>query len=152
VAEHAQVDKNAFLIRLSESESVALGRVEFARQPDAQKVFSAVWTLESEVNNGGFDQYLRNSDPDAIVFAPAALRAIGASTCARIVESAIEAIAPMPRTQDERYRVLDALDEAASERLEALDAKFFAYPDNLTELLFEYVRQYPADFGAVPSS
>ena len=54
------MDKNAFLITLSESERTAFGKTEFAAQLEPQKVFSAIWELESEVNNGGFDQFFRN--------------------------------------------------------------------------------------------
>ena len=145
------MNKNTFLIGLSERHSIALGGVAFAEQPEPQQVFSAIWELESEVNNGGFDQYFRNSDSDVIAYAPAALRAIGASACAGIVESAIRVIAPLPPTQEGRYRVLDARDESVQEQLAALDAEFFTYPDNLTDLLFEHVRGHPAVFGAVPN-
>ena len=63
-----------------------------------------------------------------------------------------QVIAPLPPTQEGRYRVLDARDESVQEQLAALDAEFFAYPDNLTDLLFEHVRGHPAVFGAVPNS
>jgi hypothetical protein len=146
------MDKNTFLIDLSERYSTALGGVAFTEQPELQQVFSAIWELESEVNNGGFDQYFRNSDSDVIAYAPTALRAISASACAGIVERAIKLIAPLPPTQEGRYRVLDAQGESGQEQLTALDAEFFAYPDNLTDLLFEHVRRHPEVFGAVPNS
>jgi hypothetical protein len=39
------LDKNAFLISLSESDRTDFGRVDFAIQSQRQKVFSAVWGL-----------------------------------------------------------------------------------------------------------
>src|SRR5207247_5287224 len=96
------MDKNAFLIDLSESKRTDFGKVDFAQQSESQQVFSAIWELESQVNNGGFDQYFRNSDSDIISFAPSALRAIGASACAEIVEAAIKFISPVPATETER--------------------------------------------------
>jgi hypothetical protein len=60
------MDKNRFLIELSESERTAFGRIEFAAQPEPQKVFSAIWQLESLVNNDGFDGYIRFTDSDVI--------------------------------------------------------------------------------------
>ena len=39
----------------------------------------------------------------------------------------------------------DVLDE-----LETFDAEFFAYPHDLTELLFAYVSQHPQEFGTLP--
>jgi hypothetical protein len=56
--------KDAFLIELSESDRTSFGKVAFEKQDEIQRVFSAIWALESEVNNGGFDQYFRNSDSE----------------------------------------------------------------------------------------
>lgn len=144
------LDKNAFLISLSESERTDFGRVAFDQQPESQKVFSAIWELESQVNNGGFDQYFRSSDSDMIAYAPTALRAIGAASCSGIVEQAIQVIAPLLSTQEERELVLEGLADEARDRLESLDTEFFKYPDNLTELLFEFVRLAPEAFGSIP--
>src|SRR2546430_17518760 len=38
------------------------------------------------------------------------------------------------------------------EALEPLDREFFAYPHNLTELLYTYVGKHPEEFGAVPKA
>ena len=43
------MDKNAFLIELSESDRTDLGRVDFGEQSEEQQVFSAIWELESQV-------------------------------------------------------------------------------------------------------
>ncbi len=143
------MNKNGFLIDLSESDRTDFGRVDFANQSDAQKTFSAIWELESQVNNGGFDQYFRNSDSDIIAHAPKALREIGATACAAIVESAIQVIAPIPNDSDARCDALDAAGEDGEALLEEFDSKFYAYPDNLTELLFAFVARNPNEFGAV---
>lgn len=104
------------------------------------------------MNNGGFNLYFYNSDSDIIAYAPTALRAIGASSCANIVGRAIAVIAPLPLTQDGRRIALDALSEEGQDFLTALDSEFFAYPDDLTEMLFEFVYQHPESFGPVPSN
>ena len=96
------MNKNQFLIALSESTQADFGRVDFASQSDIQKTFSAIWELESQVNNGGFDQYFCNSDSDIIAYSPKALREIGATACAAIVESALQVIAPLPDDCDAR--------------------------------------------------
>src|SRR5437870_3411138 len=95
-SEGTPMDKNGFLCDLSESERTDFGKVDFAKQPEAQQVFSAVWALDGDVNNGGFGQYFWNCDSDIIGFAPAALRAIEATSCARIVDAAIKVISPIP--------------------------------------------------------
>jgi hypothetical protein len=143
------VDKNRFLIELSESRQIAFGKISFEKQDEAQRVFSAIWELESEVNNGGFDQYFRNSDSAVIAHAPNALCAIGAGSCAKIVEQAIQVIAPLPKTKATRCKALDELSDDAQKRLEDMDAEFLKYPDNLTDLLFEFVRLHPETFGPV---
>jgi hypothetical protein len=145
------MNKNSYLIELSESERTQFGRVDFTEQPEPQKVFSAIWELESQVNNGGFDQFFRNSDTEAIAYSPRALRTIGASSCARVVERAIEVIAPMAPTRKGRSAGLDALDDDRQNLLNELDSEFIAYPDNLTDMLFEYVSRHPETFGPIPS-
>jgi hypothetical protein len=121
------MDKNKFLIELCESDRTDYGRVDFGQQSELQRVFSAVWELEAQVNNGGFDQYFRNSDSDIIGFAPSALKSIGATACAKIVESAIRLISPLPETKEGRYVALDSLSEEDAEVLEVADSDFFVY-------------------------
>ena len=135
------MDKNAFLIDLSESDRTDFGRVDFSDQSEDQQVFSAIWELESQVNNGGFAQYFQSAEGHTADVAPSALRAIGAVRCADIVSRALAVVAA--------EQLIEALDAPALEALEALDQEFFGYPDNLTDLLFEYVRLHPSTFGPV---
>ena len=146
-----EMAKNKFLIDLCESERTDFGRVNFGKQSEVQKVFSAVWEIESQLNNGGFDQYFRNSDSDIIGFAPTALKAIGAIACSEIVESAIAMISPLPATKEGRDDALDALSEKDADVLELADSDFYVYPDDLTMLLFDYVSKHPETFGPVPN-
>jgi hypothetical protein len=88
------MDKNRYLIELSESLKTDYGKRDFAEQSQEQKVFSAIWELESLVNNGGFQGYFGNAAETA-KFAPTALLAIGAQQCAAIVEEAL-ALVPAP--------------------------------------------------------
>lgn len=146
------MDKNHYLIDLSESEYTDFGRVDFAAQSELQTVFSAIWTLESQVNNGGFLQYFISSDFDKAEFAPEALRRIGAASCSEIVRRALRALVPgpLPGSREECESLVESLIEEASEQFEALDSKFYAYPDDLTELLYDYVAAHPEVFGATP--
>ncbi|MDE2506571.1 MAG: DMP19 family protein [Planctomycetota bacterium] len=144
------MDTNGFLIKLSESKRTDFGKVDFAQQSDPQKVFSAIWELENNVNNGGFDLYFRNCETAEIEYATTALRSIGARECAEIVAQAIEVVTPMPQTRDEREVALDELPEAARNELESLTSRFFEYPDDLTALLFAHVSEHPEAFGPVP--
>lgn len=145
------MDKNQFLIELSESSKTDVGKRDFTDQTHEQRVFSAVWELESQVNNGGFRGYFGNG-PASTVFAPSALRAIGAHQCADIVQEALTHIpTSLPEDLDERWDAMDSLPDLTSEKISALDDRFFAYPDNLTELLFDFVAAHPNAFGPIPA-
>jgi hypothetical protein len=146
----SRMDKNRRLIQLSESERTDFGRVNFEQQRPEQRVFSTVWALESQINNGGFAQYFISHDGETAYAAPWALREIGAVHCAEIVTRALKIATPsvvMPLTQEEREGLIDTLSPLGHAQLEALDAEFLAYPDNLTELLYTYVSERPFVFG-----
>jgi hypothetical protein len=145
------VDKNAFLIQLSESDRTQFGRVDFESQSDDQRVFSAIWELESQVNNGGFAQYFSSAEGHTANFAPSALRRIGATHCADIVARALRTVSSnaLPEDQGSREQLVEGLGNAARAALQSLDEEFLAYPDNLTNLLFDYVRSNPQAFGAI---
>lgn len=58
--------KNHILINLSSSDKTSFGKEEFVRQSLPQKVFSAIWAVESAVNNGGSPQYFVNSSAESL--------------------------------------------------------------------------------------
>ena len=145
------MNKNEILILLSESENTRVGKEEFDRQSLPQKVFSAIWTVESEVNNGGFSQYLLSGSESAS-FVAKALEIIGAPKTASICARAIGAAFPLglPLTPEAiRLAAADFSDETL-QRLEPLDQEFFGYPHDLADLLFAYVSEHPEEFGVIP--
>jgi hypothetical protein len=146
------MDKSLYLIQLSESPRTDFGKRDFAEQRYEQKVFSAIWELESLVGNGGFQGYFGNGAETAN-FAPTALRAIGAQKTAAIVQDAL-ALVPerLPADLDSRWKVMHSLPDVIDKQFEALDNQFFAYPDDITELLFAFVAAHPDVFGLVPKS
>ncbi len=146
------VDKNSYLIDLSQSNRTDFGRVDFPEQIDSQKVFSAVWALESQVNNGGFLQYFVSSDFDTANYAPTALRNIGALSCADMAERSLMILpaSGLPDSQQACMDLVDSLGDEERERFDDLDSEFRAYPDNLADLLFSYVSSHPESFGPTP--
>jgi hypothetical protein len=146
------MDKNGILINLAESDKTRFGKEDFARQSSPQKVFSAVWAVESEVNNGGFSQYFLNDSAESAPFVVEALETIGAPKTAAICKRAITTAFPggLPQTPEAiRSAAADFSDEIV-EKLEPLDQEFFAYPHSLTDLLFAYASQHPEEFGTLP--
>ena len=146
------MNKNKILIDLSESEKTRFGKEEFGQQSLPQKVFSAIWAVESEVNNGGFSQYFLNSSAESASFVAKALETIGAPKTASICNRAITIAFPkgLPPTAETINSVAADFSDEILEKLETLDQEFFAYPHNLTELLFAYVSEHPEEFGTLP--
>jgi uncharacterized protein DUF4375 len=145
------LDKNNFLIYLSESVRTDFGKVDFEKQSVEQRVFSAIWRLESEVNNGGFEQYFQNDRGETVSFAPEALKRVGANQCAGIVDRAIRTLCgpSLPVNEGEWQTVVAGMSDGTRQNLNGLDREFYKYPDDLTELLFEFVSKYPKVFGPV---
>ncbi len=146
------MDKNLILIDLSESGKTDFGKKDFDTQSFPQKVFSAIWALESEVNNGGFSQYFLNSSSETAGFAAEALEAASAPRTADICRRAITAAFPEGLPPDPEAISLAASDfsEAVEDKLDALDREFYQYPHDLTELLFAFVSKHPEEFGKLP--
>ena len=148
------MNKNQLLIDLSESERTQFGKVDFVSQSMPQKVFSSVWAVESEVNNGGFSQYFQNISAETASFVTQALETIGAPRMADICRRAIERTFPagLPPTPEAISAAAADIPEEMLEELEAFDQEFMAYPDNLTNLLFAYVSKHPGEFGSLPQA
>jgi hypothetical protein len=144
--------KNGILISLSESPKTKFGKEDFASQSIPQKVFSAIWAVESEVNNGGFSQYFLNSSSETAAFVEEALDTIGAPKTADICRRAIACAFPdgLPATKEGISSAAADFSDGVLEELEPLDQEFFAYPHDLTGLLFAYVSKYPEEFGPLP--
>lgn len=143
------MDKNAVLIALSESPRTKFGKEDFAKQSHPQKVFSAIWAVESEVNNGGFSQYFANYSCETAGFVAEALDTIGAPSTADICRRAIIAAFPggLPVDPEEISLAAGEFSEETEGELDTLDREFYQYPHNLTDLLFAYVSRHPEEFG-----
>lgn len=146
------MDRNEVLIRLSETGR--FWQVDFEDLSRPEQVFRAIWELESEVNNGGFEQYYANSSGDTALAVVEALEAIGAREAARIVKAA-HGVFPEGRPSPdatERQSALEELGPDSLARLEELDQEFFRYPDNLTALLYDYVREHAAQVAGAAAA
>jgi hypothetical protein len=114
-------------------------------------VFSSIWAVESEVNNGGFSQYFLNSSAEAAAFVAEALDTIGAPKTADICRRAVEGAYPggLPATANEISTAAADFSQEVLAKLDALDGEFLSYPHDLTDLLFGYVCRHPEEFGPV---
>lgn len=146
------MNKNEILINLSESATTKVGKEEFEQQSLPQKVFWAIWEVESEVNNGGFSQYFLNKSAESALFVENALTTIGAPKTADICKRAIVTAFPggLPQTVEAIRSIAADFSEDILGKLEPLDQEFFSYPHNLTDLLFAYVTAHPEESGTLP--
>lgn len=111
----------------------------FDQLDEADKILVTIWSLEGEVNNGGFDQYYFNSSGDLAFYAPVALRRIGAHQMGEITDDANKLFGPNgpARSADERDAQLLAIAPNGSEphRWDELTRAFQSYPDDISALL-----------------
>lgn len=117
----------------------------FAQLDEADKILVAIWGLEADVNNGGFDQYYFNGSGDLAFYASHALQSIGAHQMANIVASANQVFGPDGPSQDWRVRQSQLFLVAPNNvdipsPWEQLDRAFYAYPDDITALLTTFLR------------
>ena len=138
------IDKNLELISLSEKSTTRFWRVSFDELSFAERVFVCVWELEAEVNNGGFELYFLNYSGDNSHFVVQSLLSIGANKAAALVDKAIDTVGAelMAEPHDDRFAALRTLSSEVRQRLSELDYEFYTYPDDLTELLYEFVQQH----------
>ena len=145
-----EVNRNRVLIELSGSPRTQFGKIDYAQQSATQRVFSAIWELESDVNNDGFTGYFLNCDTAEVDDIVAALRTIGANRAAEIVSRAIAVFLHDRRLCELEGIQWQSASAEAIQHLNQLDEEFFSYPDDLTDLLYEFVKANPHEFGSVP--
>ena len=138
----AVIAKEELMKFLDEAFDVACGRYSgsnFDQLDDADKILVTIWSLEGDVNNGGFDQYYFNRSGDLAFYAPIALRRIGAHQMAQITDDANKLFGPEgpARQPDEREAQLLAIAPNGSELnpWDELDRAFQSYPDVISALL-----------------
>ena len=138
VVDESEMDRR--LIALSQSPDCRCWRLDYADLSEPERVFRAIWELQGEVGNGGFHQYFFNTSGSLAIGAADSLRVIGAATTAAIVERAVEILGRDTCWPDRDARIarFEVLSPIALEQLNSLDQAFYAYPDNLTVLLYRY--------------
>jgi hypothetical protein len=107
---------------------------------DRQQVVSLIEAFESEVNNGGFDQFFFNSLSDNTSEIIEALQVVGAVKTAAILKKAA-AMFPGGMPPKDRFERQDLLLEQISPEADAfqeLDKEFYSSPENFSGLLHDY--------------
>jgi hypothetical protein len=143
-------EMNHRLIKLTENPHFRMGRADFQVLSLPERVFMAVWDLETQVNNGGFRQYFLNNSGRLTCEVVGALRTIGAESAAAIVQQPIAAVGENLPWHDDpaRQAEIKALSTEIRDKLDSLTQRFFLYPDNLTALLYRYVCRHRKELRA----
>ena len=106
-----------------------------------ERIVKHVCLLESEVNNGGFDQYFFNSAGNYALQTMDLLRRIGSKGTLALLTQAIEAFGLNPPSSDRetRWAQMDMLPEAASDEWDRLNREFYNSTESLADLVVNYI-------------
>ncbi|WP_445370097.1 DMP19 family protein (plasmid) [Methylomonas sp. HW2-6] len=145
------VSDNDFAIAMSNLVYAREATIGFDALTDPERVVFCLDKLEQEINNGGFEQYFHNLSGNIAAATPSALRAMGASQVASIVEKALELFpnSQPPTDQAQREKQMESWGPEQEDILENLDKAFLAYPEPLAKLERGYVQKYE-NFFLVP--
>lgn len=117
---------------------------DYSKLTEPQKLFYLNQNLEREINNGGFNQYFRNSSGDNAFETIQSLKVIGANKTLAILQKAIDQFPDKTvlKERSERNKIIDQIEEDVNEVWDELDQQFFKYEDNLNDLNIEYIKQH----------
>lgn len=117
--------------------------------PAGLKMLYATWVVETEVNNGGFEQYFANTEGRTAEAALEGFKLVGAKQHARLLAAAM---AIRAKSQGET----SAAHEGASREtppessehttLDGLDSKYYGLKEDLSALRVRYIRAHPEAF------
>ena len=100
--------------------------------------------LQTEVMNGGFDQYFFNSSGDHWEDAVIACEKIGAVKTADLLREAVQAFGcELPKNREQREETIDSkARDGYDEALTLLDSAFYDYSENVDTLSFQYCQRH----------
>lgn len=148
-------DKNQFVIAMSGwLDRKCKGGANTAVLSPEEKTVYVVDSFQSEVNNGGFSQYLYNGSGALAGELLASLTAIGADCTAEIYRDVLSLLPPeLPADELLRNELLDEVITAdISAVMSAADDRFYTYPDDLEELLYRFIMNHKSCFAEAESA
>jgi hypothetical protein len=109
---------------------------------EAEKRLCAVYELEGQVGNGGFDQYFFNSSGGNAEMALVGLKDMGAADAAAILERAM-AVFPggkPPTDRKSRWKAMDRIASRSAPAWQTCDSEFYQKGQDTYELCLAYAR------------
>lgn len=118
--------------------------------PKSKQAVYVIWCLESEVNNGGFNQYYSNSSGQFSKLTPEALRLIGATKFANLIEKANKVYESENEIINKhKDGTLEGFSKSYENNpLNDFDSEFYNLyeQENLNDLQIKFIRDHKEDF------
>lgn len=117
---------------------------------DAERSLCCLYLLESEVNNGGFGQWIYSLCPRSAAETPRILREIGATQLATFVSDALQPLGDTTgiRSKDEWVDHCLSMPDHVHEHWETLSQQFLQLEDRFLEMAYHYARDHWKDVRA----
>ncbi|HVM72932.1 MAG TPA: DMP19 family protein [Anaerolineales bacterium] len=122
-----------------------------SNMPSGFQIIYSTWILESEVNNGGFNQFFINPSGQFTEMALMSLKRLNATKHYALLEKAIAI-----HTQEKESYPLKKLYSRKTLKafvtsykyssLDKCDKEFYKHGDGLSKLRVQYIRENPSDF------
>lgn len=105
-----------------------------------ERTVLAVRALDREVNNGGYDQFFRNSSKKFAPEVVQSLKQIGCRRTAKITQRAITALHSGPLTVARIEAAMRETNEERDRELEQCDEMFYRTPQGIPSRLFAFIK------------
>jgi hypothetical protein len=106
-----------------------------------ERTILAVEALEREVNNGGYDQFFRNSSREYVGSIVHALERIGCIKAAKVTQTAINALNAPSLDVEAIDIVMTKESRRRRGKFETCDAAYFENDEPIAERLFEFIKR-----------
>ena len=111
---------------------------------DWERELAALWRLEADVNNGAYLQFIWNWGHESYIYASQALKNIGATRMAEIIDTCQALVDEHIQTKCYRQfdHLEDELPQAVNQRTLDLSYAFMDYPEDMAELGLQCYRSF----------
>ena len=136
-------DQGLFVATGCES-AIRYHRDGFETLNDAERYLCCLYLLQSEVNNGGFGQWVDSLCSRSAAETPRILREIGAAKMATFVTEALQPLGDTTgiHSRDEWVRHYLSMPENVHEHWETLTQQFLQLEDRFLEVAYIYARHH----------
>ena len=114
-------------------------RLGLKKLTEVERIILAVESLEREVNNGGYDQFFRNTPKFAPIIVKS-LRRIGCPRTAKITQRALATLGLRHLTVKGINKAIGEENKERDRLLNECDELYYTRPENIEERLFAFIK------------